>query len=100
MSYILFFLQAEDCIRDIGVTGVQTCALPILRLDRGGLDAGTVAQDGPRRDHQTVRARDVAPPALLLHDLEHVFSFRSEERRVWNECRYLCLGDTLLNPHS
>src|SRR3712207_1828092 len=24
-----FFLQAEDGIRDIGVTGVQTCALPI-----------------------------------------------------------------------
>src|SRR3712207_7292125 len=27
---ILFFFQAEDGIRDIGVTGVQTCALPIL----------------------------------------------------------------------
>ena len=25
----LFFFQAEDGIRDIGVTGVQTCALPI-----------------------------------------------------------------------
>src|SRR3712207_7943662 len=30
MSY--FFFQAEDGIRDIGVTGVQTCALPILNL--------------------------------------------------------------------
>src|SRR3712207_6251473 len=28
---ISFFFQAEDGIRDIGVTGVQTCALPILR---------------------------------------------------------------------
>src|SRR3712207_6951601 len=28
--YGLFFFQAEDGIRDIGVTGVQTCALPIL----------------------------------------------------------------------
>src|SRR3712207_8063084 len=27
---VCFFLQAEDGIRDIGVTGVQTCALPIL----------------------------------------------------------------------
>src|SRR5258707_12379864 len=26
-----FFFQAEDGIRDIGVTGVQTCALPISR---------------------------------------------------------------------
>src|SRR3712207_8209922 len=27
---IFFFFQAEDGIRDIGVTGVQTCALPIF----------------------------------------------------------------------
>ena len=30
---ICFFFQAEDGIRDIGVTGVQTCALPICRAD-------------------------------------------------------------------
>src|SRR3712207_1418687 len=29
---LLFFFQAEDGIRDIGVTGVQTCALPIYPL--------------------------------------------------------------------
>src|SRR2546430_7761325 len=28
---VLFFFQAEDGIRDLTVTGVQTCALPILR---------------------------------------------------------------------
>ena len=28
-----FFFQAEDGIRDIGVTGVQTCALPILQTN-------------------------------------------------------------------
>src|SRR3712207_1559238 len=27
-----FFFQAEDGIRDIGVTGVQTCALPIFMM--------------------------------------------------------------------
>src|SRR2546429_475835 len=27
---ILFFFQAEDGIRDVAVTGVQTCALPIF----------------------------------------------------------------------
>src|SRR2546429_6867144 len=27
----IFFFQAEDGIRDVAVTGVQTCALPILR---------------------------------------------------------------------
>src|SRR3712207_9048578 len=30
-----FFFQAEDGIRDIGVTGVQTCALPIRDRSRG-----------------------------------------------------------------
>src|SRR5690606_32075739 len=29
----VFFFQAEDGIRDFHVTGVQTCALPILSLD-------------------------------------------------------------------
>src|SRR2546429_4684859 len=31
LSYIFFFFQAEDGIRDVAVTGVQTCALPISR---------------------------------------------------------------------
>src|SRR5688500_19160897 len=30
MVYVYFFFQAEDGIRDYKVTGVQTCALPIL----------------------------------------------------------------------
>src|SRR2546429_6660705 len=29
MKLIFFFFQAEDGIRDVAVTGVQTCALPI-----------------------------------------------------------------------
>ena len=31
---VCFFFQAEDGIRDIGVTGVQTCALPIFKPTR------------------------------------------------------------------
>src|SRR3989449_8903772 len=38
-----FFFQAEDGIRDVAVTGVQTCALPISRVRPGRGDAG-----GPR----------------------------------------------------
>src|SRR5712664_578235 len=30
VTYFFFFFQAEDGIRDLIVTGVQTCALPIL----------------------------------------------------------------------
>src|SRR5918993_3429141 len=33
-----FFFQAEDGIRDIGVTGVQTCALPIFTFDEESLE--------------------------------------------------------------
>src|ERR1019366_8962130 len=32
----LFFFQAEDGIRDWSVTGVQTCALPIWRIQTAG----------------------------------------------------------------
>src|SRR5690554_5955603 len=31
--YVFFFFQAEDGIRDADVTGVQTCALPICRVE-------------------------------------------------------------------
>ena len=30
--FFFFFFQAEDGIRDVAVTGVQTCALPILAI--------------------------------------------------------------------
>src|SRR2546427_4436545 len=34
--FVFFFFQAEDGIRDLTVTGVQTCALPIsYRLEAG-----------------------------------------------------------------
>src|SRR3712207_1190393 len=36
-----FFFQAEDGIRDIGVTGVQTCALPIC-VERGTRTTGVL----------------------------------------------------------
>src|SRR5256886_7475314 len=35
--YFFFFFQAEDGIRDLTVTGVQTCALPILWQYKGML---------------------------------------------------------------
>src|SRR2546429_7396671 len=33
---VIFFFQAEDGIRDVAVTGVQTCALPIYFEFLGG----------------------------------------------------------------
>src|SRR2546430_8843781 len=35
--FVFFFFQAEDGIRDLTVTGVQTCALPILPTAAGVL---------------------------------------------------------------
>src|SRR3712207_8806220 len=37
-----YFFQAEDGIRDIGVTGVQTCALPIFGAVAGAVSARRV----------------------------------------------------------
>src|SRR5216684_6894333 len=34
MVFFCFFFQAEDGIRDVAVTGVQTCALPIFAVTR------------------------------------------------------------------
>src|SRR2546430_6999776 len=45
---IIFFFQAEDGIRDLTVTGVQTCALPILvRVDAIGVPPVEVLGRGP-----------------------------------------------------
>src|SRR2546429_2643608 len=51
-----FFFQAEDGIRDVAVTGVQTCALPI---SCGG---HTVSRNGPTR--QRIPLADVLRTAL------------------------------------
>src|SRR2546430_8803753 len=34
LCFFFFFFQAEDGIRDLTVTGVQTCALPIFQAGR------------------------------------------------------------------
>ena len=39
LVFYFFFFQAEDGIRDADVTGVQTCALPILLLDRPRMES-------------------------------------------------------------
>src|SRR5947209_12625904 len=68
-SHLLFFFQAEDGIRDIGVTGVQTCALPI-----------SARHAGVQRSCRTPACR--AADAAAIHG-----GCRSEERRVGKESR-------------
>src|SRR5205809_2019505 len=40
LVFFFFFFQAEDGIRDVAVTGVQTCALPISRTAAARAGAG------------------------------------------------------------
>src|SRR3989449_7563726 len=37
-AWVVFFFQAEDGIRDVAVTGVQTCALPISQALQLGVE--------------------------------------------------------------
>src|SRR2546429_4067640 len=90
--FVFFFFQAEDGIRDVAVTGVQTCALPISVA----FAALAACSSDPMRD-----IRDIFQPAkgqatfttgLKQYDNgEYAESAknlqRSEERRVGKECR-------------
>src|SRR5258707_8688798 len=87
-----FFFQAEDGIRDIGVTGVQTCALPISR------DAKISSKTVPLRRESRACAPYIespSPPALFrlgekvpkADEGAVLAAPRSEERRVGKECR-------------
>src|SRR2546422_2073547 len=73
-----FFFQAEDGIRDVAVTGVQTCALPISARRRVGVAhgssssyarrarrsrRGSARQSSPRTVPRPPRSGSRAPPA-------------------------------------
>src|SRR5438067_1972039 len=97
----LFFFQAEDCIRDRNVTGVQTCALPICSrqgrsvgpgehdlasaTDLADLEGGWGAVAGPRATDPSVMRNLL--PCQVGNFLSMVRAAdRSEERRVGKEC--------------
>src|SRR5437667_2544352 len=90
---LFFFFQAEDGIRDRDVTGVQTCALPILPAIRPDLAiihaqradrAGNVLIEGITGVQKEV----VLAAKRAIVTVEEVVDDRSEERRVGKECRY------------
>src|SRR5689334_23827707 len=60
----LFFFRAEDCIRDGTVTGVQTCALPILGAGSGGRPAAGPAGPDLRAGPPRQGERKAQPEAL------------------------------------
>src|SRR3712207_7051602 len=91
---VFFFFKAEDGIRDIGVTGFQTCALPIYQIAWGGVDnreVGVLSASAGivLNDHPLDMRRDSFPPNRLFDAAAcgaRILS-RSEERRVGEECR-------------
>src|SRR3712207_8690946 len=76
----LFFFQAEDGIRDIGVTGVQACALPISASNKW-----LNGQNLTRRDANALDVSEVLTRTAARTDVPEIT--RSEERRVGKECR-------------
>src|SRR2546430_11202438 len=92
-SVLFFFFQAEDGIRDLTVTGVQTCALPIypaLRDARGGLTPGCEGPAGRPPSDRPARllapdpqSRDHGLVSLLIIPAE----IRSEEGLVGKKGR-------------
>src|SRR2546430_7992262 len=67
--FAFFFFQAEDGIRDLTVTGVQTCALPIYRVQ----PRQQVARLLPAAEVELDAAEhvlDVAVDDVRLHSLQ------------------------------
>src|SRR2546430_4902765 len=93
-GYLFFFFQAEDGIRDLTVTGVQTCALPIYLVAgivppniQGHIDERQreIRQDDNGDQIEQRRGWGLKLIKTLMDEVE--FERRSEERRVGKECR-------------
>src|SRR2546430_8047716 len=87
LMQVFFFFQAEDGIRDLTVTGVQTCALPIL--------LGPMADDEyllneaveVLRRYSLVR-RNAETKLLSVHRLVQavlIDAMKEEDQRLWAE---------------
>src|SRR5688572_31130306 len=81
--FCIFFFQAEDGIRDLTVTGVQTCALPISE-ERGNEKSD---QDEPRQAApRTCSSIWMSPRFTPLRSEEHTSELQSQSNLV---CRLL-----------
>src|SRR5688572_31831188 len=71
MSFVFFFFffQAEDGIRDLTVTGVQTCALPIFDELALTTTVAELHRDFPDLDCVPVLG-DCGDPAVIRHALK------------------------------
>src|SRR5256886_5882767 len=70
----VFFFQAEDGIRYLTVTGVQTCALPIFKRQSETAIQIVDALDGALSDHTVgtgLSQRDVEAVRAVLAEVKH-----------------------------
>src|SRR5256886_4584395 len=85
-SECFFFFQAEDGIRDLTVTGVQTCALPICRWIARNAHGFAEAVIGGWQLSGLARWTS-GFPVTISNGATWPTNWRSEERRVGKECR-------------
>src|SRR2546422_1173148 len=86
-SISFFFFQAEDGIRDVAVTGVQTCALPIWTRATGQAHYHSRSRSALWRKGETSGHTQAVAEVRVDCDGDAVLYVRSEERRVGKECR-------------
>src|SRR5699024_11287834 len=88
---LFFFFQAEDGIRDRNVTGVQTCALPILnitpQISSGSFELGKAFTNEIANfvDAGLGRAESVAPVGHgleIVKILEAIYASAQDGREV------------------
>src|SRR2546422_948003 len=80
-----FFFQAEDGIRDVAVTGVQTCALPISTSVSSLIDCSITQEEAWEQMEQSIN--ELTDVVRVQHAMILDLQGRSEERRVGKECR-------------
>src|SRR5688572_31476144 len=89
--FFFFFFQAEDGIRDLTVTGVQTCALPILAGRSHAWEEKVKATLNGKTAAEVIAAGQAITEARRAKERKEaaisVSRARSEERRVGKECR-------------
>src|SRR5687768_17688645 len=84
--FFFFFFQAEDGIRDVAVTGVQTCALPIYIAVKLPAVLGDVAAVALLLFAYRARPRRGLTLAALYRSEEHTSELQSRLHLV---CRLL-----------
>src|SRR5688572_31785167 len=82
-----FFFQAEDGIRDLTVTGVQTCALPIFRAERTEERKAMNEEPAGSVNDRLGDAERIIAAFGGIRPMAKALGIRSEERRVGKECR-------------